>query len=165
MASGTPSSVRQMSVTAATFLLVKVKLSRASVARWINSCIASYATASSTVLPRSGRDNDGTRQVISPGNPSGSRLVASTRKPSPPRSKVETASAHSFTRCSQLSRMIRVFVPSRARTSAFATLNPCSSLAPTALATASRTRPDSSTGTRSTNRTPSGKFSSSSAPT
>src|SRR5207244_1216427 len=64
MASGTPSSVRQMSVTAATFLLVKVKLSRASVARWINSCIASHADASSTVLPTSRTHNDGARHCV-----------------------------------------------------------------------------------------------------
>ena len=66
MASGRPSSLRQISVTASVLSAVRRNSGLVLRARSLNSSIASSAS-----------DNDGTRQLTSPGTPIGSRLVVS----------------------------------------------------------------------------------------
>ena len=67
MASGRPSSLRQISVTVSALSAVTRKSGLVRRARSLNSSIASSAS-----------DSDGTRQLTSPATPIGSRLVVSS---------------------------------------------------------------------------------------
>ena len=145
--------------------MLSINPCRAAAALSTKSWTASHALTSCAFVAPSGSESEGTRHVLSPGRPSGSRLVASMRTCSPVRSNTDTASAHARTRCSQLSRIISVFVSLSVRTSASSLASPCSSLTSTTSAMPSRTSDGSLSGDRSTKRTPSGNCSSRSAPT
>ena len=105
MASGMPSSRRQISLTAAAFPAVSAKPGRACAARSANSRTASAPAASATARPASsaGSPSEGTSQQTSPSAPSGSRLVASTRSSGAARSSVRISPAAAASTCSQLS--------------------------------------------------------------
>ena len=95
MASGIPSSRAQISVTIAASSSVTVKSGLTRRARSSNN---------STASPLS--DSEGTRQVTSPANPIGSRLVAINVRPGHDRRSASMSSALASSRCSQLSSTI-----------------------------------------------------------
>ena len=79
MASGIPSSRRQIDASVAVFWSVIWKSGLASWARALNSCTASKGTTAAGVSAcfGSGSDRDGTRYACSPPMRSASRLLAS----------------------------------------------------------------------------------------
>ena len=94
MASGKPSRRWQMSPTAREFLSVTPKSGRTRRARSANNATASSAN-----------DIEGTRQIVSPATPIGSRLVASNVNLRQASRSSMTRAALASSRCSQLSRM------------------------------------------------------------
>jgi len=92
IASGMPSSLRQISATAGALSSVRTSERFARRARSSNSRTASVSS------------RDGTRHVTSPGTASGSRLVVSTDKCGLAPRRMATNAAQSSIRCSQLSR-------------------------------------------------------------
>jgi hypothetical protein len=81
MASGMPSSRRQICTIAGALRSLRVKPGSASAARVVKRRIASYSgsCAAGGRCPRSGSRSDGTRYVNSPSIPNVCRLVASIR--------------------------------------------------------------------------------------
>ena len=129
MGSGWPSRRRQISVTAGRVAASSAKPGRTAAARSAKSCTASGSASASTGCS------------TSPGTPSGSRLVASTRRRGHAVSRVSASAATSATRCSQLSSTRIVSRPSRAASSRVSgsgtSVRPrCSSGSPTAASTA-----------------------------
>ncbi len=103
MASGIPSSARQIRVTAGTVSSVTVKPERAAAARSFSSRTAAYAMACSASASRGGRASGRTGHRASPVRPSGSRLVARMRSPGHSPSSRSASAAAAPIRCSQLS--------------------------------------------------------------
>ena len=105
-ASGMPSRRWQIWAMAGALASLTAKEGRARCARSTNRTTASYCDSAGTSRPPSGLGQriDGTRQVISPGTPSGSRLVVSTEVDGFANSRAVTSSAQAATRCSQLSK-------------------------------------------------------------
>ena len=155
MASGMPSSRRQMVATAAAVSAASVNDGWARLARSTNSrteSMSARAARSST----SGTVRAGTGQVTSPGRPSGSRLVASTvSSPASTSASATKAAAASMT-CSQLSRTNRVGAPATVAASWPAAERPGCSRAPRADNTAPATACGSSMGPSSIHQTPPG---------
>lgn len=96
-ASGIPSSRRQISASTSRFAGVTVNPGLAALARSMNSCRASPSS------PAAGTVSGGTGITCSPGMPSTSRLVASTRTSGVVAIIRPTSAAHASIRCSQLS--------------------------------------------------------------
>ena len=92
IASGRPSRRAQISATAAASSLPTARSGRACRARSTNNSTASSAS-----------DNDGTRQLSSPGTPMGSRLVASKVSPGDAPRTATISAALASSRCSQVS--------------------------------------------------------------
>ena len=105
IASGIPSRRLQISSTVAEFASVTTKSGRTRRARSANRSIASSPI-----------DSDGTRNVTSPGTPSGSRLVASSRSAGQAPSSSVVSAADASRRCSQLSTTINTRRSPMART-------------------------------------------------
>lgn len=99
IASGIPSSLRQIWTMAATDGLSAVKVGSTASARLMKSRTASLSRALSLL----GSDSDGTCHMASPVTPSPSRLVASTVGFGHDRSRAVTRRATAPIRCSQLS--------------------------------------------------------------
>jgi hypothetical protein len=153
-----PSRRPQISATERAFAAVSVKPGRARRDRSVNSCTASNRPSSSLLsCALTGNDSDGTRQVTSPGTPSGSRLVARSRSRGQASRSRSATSAQRRARCSQLSS-----TSSSAR-SPIAAARPSRSLAAPAARTdnaaaiAPETWPGSVSGASSTSHTPSGR--------
>ena len=157
IASGIPSSRRQIRVTAAALSSVTRKSARAWRARSSNSRPASLRKTPSTVAPASGAGSDGTRQTHSPSMPIGSRLVTRRRTPGAFSNTARPSRAHAASRCSALS--IRI-TSSRSATNV---VNAASGSSPTwgrppkAASATTGTRDGSATGARSAHHTPSGE--------
>ena len=98
MASGRPSSLRQISVTVSVLSAVTRNSGLVLRARSPNNSIASSAS-----------DSDGTRQLTSPATPIGSRLVVSNVSAGHPASRAVISSALASSRCSQLSSTISIW--------------------------------------------------------
>ena len=105
MASGSPSSRRQIPATAAMFASVTANPGTTCAARSANSRTAGNTPSPAAVSgwPSSGTGSGGTGSTISPSIISASRLVASTRSPAAARSSRSASLATASTRCSQLS--------------------------------------------------------------
>ena len=105
MASGSPSSRRQIPATAAMFASVRANPGTTCAARSANKPAAGNRASSATVSgrPASGAASGGTGSTVSPVMFSDSRLVASTRSPAASRSSRSASLATASTRCSQLS--------------------------------------------------------------
>ncbi len=155
IASGKPSSFRQISTTSGAFASVSAKSSAIAVTRSTNSCTAGKAAASAAVSPDDGCGlARGPRWYWrSPGTASRSRLVAKMLTPgAPPRSAVARLAAASMT-CSQLSSSSSIRWSLRPAT------RPGSGSAvrtsrPSTVATALGTRRGSPSGARSTSQMP-----------
>jgi hypothetical protein len=141
MASGMPSSRAQISATWTPLPSSRAKPGRARAARSANSCTASYPPRTSAVTGArdGGAGSDGTRQLTSPGTPSGSLLVASTVKLAHRASSRPARSAHDATRCSQLSSTSRTGRSPTKRAMASAAASVTVSRTPSALATGDAT--------------------------
>ena len=96
IASGIPSRSEQIWATAGALSLVTAKFDRAFIARSMNSLTASYCDSDSTGsrAGSSGSASAGTRQALSPGTPSGARLVARAVTPGQLSRIAVAASAH-----------------------------------------------------------------------
>ncbi len=167
IASGIPSSPRQIWTTAAALRSSSRKDGSARPARSTNSRTESarIIRAVSPASSGSGTDSDGTRHRVSSGRPSGSRLVASIRSCRQPASRISAMPAHASIRCSQLSRMINGSRPPRWATSASDGARADRSRSPSAAATAAATDWAALTPARSTHHTPAGVRSANAAPT
>ncbi len=117
IASGRPSRRRQISMTASTVSSSTSKPADAAAARSAKSCTDGCSRAAAGSWPSSGRPSGGTIARCSPSMPSGSRLVATTRRRGQCASRRSTSAAASATRCSQLSMTRRVSRGSSASTS------------------------------------------------
>jgi len=157
MASGMPSSCRQISTTAAAFPTVKAKPGRACAARSSKRRTASAAAASSgrRSVPWVGSPREGTRQVTSPSTPRGSRLVARTRTRGAAWSTWLTRSAVAARTCSQLSAMSRRSRSVRYSTTRAATRPVPTSCSPHAAPTVGATCSGRVSGASSASHTPS----------
>ena len=154
IASGRPSSLRQISTTGLAFASVSVKSSTIAVTRSTNNCTAGELATSVAVsfddgcgLPSGPR-----RYSLSPATRSGSLLVARILTPgAPPRTAAANLLAASMT-CSQLSSTSSI------RLSLRPPVRPCSGSvvpisSPSTVATALGTRRGSPRGARSTSQT------------
>ena len=103
IASGSPSSFRQIRSATATGATPPAVPPRAADPRSKNNRTAAACPASRASAVSGGRSSGRTGQITSPGMPSGSRLVASTRSPGAARSSAPASCAHASSRCSQLS--------------------------------------------------------------
>ena len=103
IASGIPSSRRQISPTAATFAGLREKSLRAAAARWANRDIASLSATAAMPASGGGSDSGRSPNTCSPPTPSGCWLVARTRTPGQPRRMSAASAAAAAARCSQLS--------------------------------------------------------------
>jgi hypothetical protein len=163
IASGSPSSRRQISTTAVTLSWVTAKPGWTATARSANSRTTGWAMASPAEAPGSGRPSGGTGHRASPRIPSGSRLVASTRSLGQRPSRLSTSRAAASITCSQLSSTSSVWVADSASTRrliasrgmAGGSSNP-TSRRPSALVTACGTSPGSVTAASSTSHAPPG---------
>src|SRR5512135_2886872 len=102
----------------------------------------------SEIYPGWGRDKEGTRQTVSPGMASASRLVVNISKDSHESSKDTASWAQAATRCSQLSSTSKVRVEQRAFVNVSIQGTFGTSTNPSALATAWGTRAGSARVTR-----------------
>ena len=103
IASGSPSSRRQISTMDATFSSVTAKPGRTAAARSRSNCTDGYAKASAAETSAAGRRSGGTGRSASPRMPSGSREVASTRSRGHRASSSSASRAAASMTCSQLS--------------------------------------------------------------
>ena len=103
MASGLPSSARQIRTAGPTLLESMVNPGRTAPARSASSRTAPYSMASPAVTSGGGSGSAGTGQSVSPITPSGSRLVARMRTSGAAASTRPASSATAAIRCSQLS--------------------------------------------------------------
>ena len=103
IASGIPSSRRQISPTAATLEGLREKSLRAAAARWTNRDTASLAPAAAMPASGGGSDSGRSPKTCSPPTPSGCWLVARMRTPRQPRKMSAASAAAAAARCSQLS--------------------------------------------------------------
>ena len=101
MASGSPSTRRHSSVTAATMSSVRSHVAPLAAARSRNNAAAGEASGSRSSMP--GRTNGSRTRSVSSGTPMGSRLVATTWTPSLAVSRRLVSSAVDALTCSQLS--------------------------------------------------------------
>ena len=164
MASGSPSSRRQISATAGAFSLSMAKSGLTACARSMKRRTASYWESCSSVVGglRRGRPRGGTGYSRSARSRSGTRLVASTFSPGDGPSSSPTAGAAS-TRCSKLSRTRSSCLAARKSRRRSASGRSPSSRMPSAVAIAEGTSSGSVSAASGTKKTPSGKSSSSSA--
>jgi len=152
MASGSPSSRRQIERTASASSSRRLNWGRARRARSMKSSSASTSL------------NGGTAQVTSPPTSSGSRLVATTFNAGAASSSPAVASAAESTTCSQLSSTTNAWRPERCPRTAWASVRPDpGSLTPRVVATWSHTKSPPDRGEKSTNQVPSGKSSAAAA--
>ena len=167
IASGMPSSARQMAATAAALPASMTNPGRAAAARSPNNLTASYRTASVArsspavppavpSAPPGATESDGTCQTVSAAIRSGSRLVTSTRSPGELASSRPHASAHASIRCSQLSSASTMRRGRSASASVSSSGRPASSLTPSTAATRETTRSGWRRSASSTNHVPSG---------
>ncbi len=119
IANAMPSTWRQMSATASTFVVSSRNPGRTMVARSTNSRTASTrpTTSGTGAVVASGTGSEGTGYTSSPASANGSRLVASSRIAGQADSSRSARSAHSPRTCSQLSSTIKVDAPLRRRMS------------------------------------------------
>jgi hypothetical protein len=170
IASGRPSSRRQISATAAALFPVSVKPGRTAWARSTNSATADEAASSpnGTVAgpagALSGTGSGGTGYSRSAASPSTVRLVARIVTPRQ-RASSSASSPAALTTCSRLSRISSHRSPPNHSASACSGDPAPPRLAPTARATASSTRPGSVTAASGTNTTPAANRSPSRSPT
>ncbi len=166
MASGFPSSARQIRMTGSVLTSSRVNPGRTAAARSARSRTDPYSRASAGGTPSGGSGSDGTGFRVSPVTPSGSRLVARMRTPGASASTRPASRATAPIRCSQLSSTRtsrRVASMSASRSSGGTTTRTGSasatqtaSGAPIAASTAWGTSSASPTGASGTNQTPSG---------
>ncbi len=100
MASGSPSSRRHSSAIARGATSASVKPGSRSCALAMNSRTASDSAMSEIPAAADGQASGGTVQQTSPGTPSTTRLVTTTRRPSAATSRLPTSRATSSRRCS-----------------------------------------------------------------
>ncbi len=165
MASGMPSSRRQMATTGPAVDASSTKPGAVAAARSTNSrtdsaeATASMSTPSASQgVPRSpsgGRSSDGIGMVASPSIPSASRLVVRIRRARQSRSSRSTSLAQASMTCSQLSSSSRRSFPRRNSTTPSSAGRPAVSGTPSARPTPSTTRPGSASGASSTSQAPS----------
>ena len=144
MASGRPSSLRQISVTVSALSAVIRNSGLVLRARSLNSSIASSA-----------RDREGTRQLTSPVTPIGSRLVVSRVSAGQAPNRAMINSALESSRCSQLSSSISIWRSRMNRSSTSIVCWPGWSGRPSARATVTGTTSGLVIDARSTYQTPS----------
>lgn len=158
IARGMPSRRRQISAMVAALSGASVKSRRAACARSTNSltpsdCSSTRGSALGSVTTLI----DCTANSRSPSNPRPSRLVATSRTPSSAARSASARSATSPNKCSQLSRTRRTcFAASCPRMESMIARSGLS-VAPSAAAAVTVTRPASTSGPKSMNHTPSGK--------
>src|SRR5215469_3361682 len=157
MASGMPSSRRQILATAAAFASVTANPGTTCAARSANKLTAGNRASSATLSgrPACGAGSGGTASTVSPSMVSASRLVASTRSPPAARSSWSASSAAASTRCSQLSSTSSSCRPARYSASAVAGAYPARSCSPSVPATAWATSAWSRSWSSWTSHTPS----------
>ena len=158
MASGTPSSLRQMSATSRAFSGPIPNPGLRARARSAKSLAASEWASSSASLsrPSSGKESDGTRHTTSPPVRSASRLVARTRSPGHEESNPSARRAAASTTCSQLSRTSKSLFDRRWLASVSASGRPGCSRTPSAAAVAWGASSGSGSRASSTIQAPSG---------
>ncbi len=155
MASGMPSSCRQISPTAATFPAVRPNPGRASAARSQNSRTDSASPAArGSAISGSGTVSGGTGQLASPGTPSLVWLVARIRSRGQLRRSAAIVSAAASMTCSQLSTMSRASMSRSRATMLSRRVWPGSSLADTARPMVGTTRSGWPIGASWTSHTP-----------
>ena len=159
IASGRPSSRRQMDSTAPALASVTWKVGRTSCARCSNSWTASQRASSEAVGVRLavGSESGGTGQLRSPSTPRASRLVASTTRAGQAARMPSASPAAAPARCSQLSSTISTGRSATYSAMASATSCPGVSGTPSLDATVGPTMPGSSIWASSTQQTPPGK--------
>jgi hypothetical protein len=150
-----PSSRWHTSATATAFWGLSSNVGTAARTRSTNSRAAAYSVTRSAAGCGDGTGSDGTRQVISPGTPSGPRLVASTVRLGHSRSSAHASVADASRRCSQLSSTSSSRWSFSAETSVSSSGVPTCSRTPSAVATTCGTSAGSATGANSTSQTPS----------
>ena len=138
MASGSPSSLAQISATARIFSDPIVKEGWRCRARSAKSRADSERSSSPTEGERrgSGTESAGTGHLDSPATLRASRLVTRTRKRGQESSNTAASRAAASTRCSQLSKTSSISLARKASTSASTSDRADCSGTPTALATA-----------------------------
>ncbi len=158
IASGIPSSRRQISATAPRCFDVSVNPGLACSARSAKSRTDSIAVSDTTVAASSadGVRSGGTENTCSPATRSPSRLVVRIVRFGPERSTACAISAHGVRWCSQLSSTMRSRFSPSARCRVSTSGVSASSRTPSADARACATRVPSRRGAKSTNHTPSG---------
>ena len=155
MASGMPSSCRQIRPTTEAVRSSQPSVTPCCAARSAKSRTASVAAIASTSSSSAGVSRDGTRWTRSPSMPSGSRLVASSAMFRQFRSRASASLAQVSTTCSQLSSSTSRLRGPTASTSVSSRGRPGSSAMSSTLATVTATRSASCSGARSANHTPS----------
>ncbi|MCF6427235.1 hypothetical protein L2C96_33725 [Amycolatopsis tucumanensis] len=160
IASGSPSRRRHSATTAARFSGVTAKSGSTARARSTSSWTA--GTWSRAPVPAaslsSGTASGASRCTRSPPMPSGSRLVARTRRPGSASSSRSTSRAVASRTCSQLSRTSSVLVPERWSTTRSTASRLDWSGTPIAVATVGATWVSCVTLASSTTRTPPGRL-------
>ena len=154
IASGTPSSARQMPATSAAFSAVRSNLGSAACARSRNSRTAGASAISANDTSRGsiGRASGSTSKTCSACTRSLARLVTMTVASGSAASSDATSGAAPIT-CSKLSTTRRSLRPLRASASRSRVGTPMSSCTPSSRATAGSTPPGSRTCSRATNVT------------
>jgi hypothetical protein len=156
IASGSPSSRRQISATASRSDTVRSRRCSRARARSTNSCTASVAVIASGLASGPGTSSGSSRCRTSPAMPSGSRLVARMRKPGSRCTSASASSATCVTTCSQLSSTTTICRPSSHSSIASTYGRPRVRRSPRHDATSTTTSDGSCTELRSATRAPSG---------
>ena len=158
IASGRPSSARQMSVTAMALSGPTAKPGRTAAARSANRRTASSWCTAGTPSPvpgGGGTASGGTRQTVSAARRSGSRLVISSRRPGELTSSRPATLAQASIKCSQLSRASSIRRDRSTSASVSSSGRPGSSLTPMTAASREITRSGCRRSASSTKQAPS----------
>jgi hypothetical protein len=164
IASGSPSSLRQIRSATATGATPPPIPPRADDPRSKNNRTAGACAAACASGCSGGRSSGRTGHTTSPGRPSGSRLVASTRSPGAARSSAPASCAHASSRCSQLSSTSSSSADRSRQISASSTGTSPACRTPSAPITCAPTSPGSATPASSASHTPPGNLPTTRAP-